>query len=237
MSRVIVTLHGALNDIKEDPSLILDPFFMINIFKDYRDELPPFKDCWKLTFKKKQMQVVARQDGTKVVHFACLLKYLFDPKHDTDKDTDERVLELAAVAINAFIRELLDEKKATWKYLSISGSNFCWANSTDERKAVLIGMTATNDEAESVLGGTTANIQQYGRINLTNAAAISDVKRNKYLARQTKKLRRGLFHEIDEEIRECIIAIAIEDAPHTCQRHIKDISDVFSQLKVDLFTH
>jgi hypothetical protein len=84
-------------------------------------------------------------------------------------------------------------------------------------------MTATNDEAESVLGGTTANIQQYGRINLTNAAAISDVKRNKYLARSTKKVRRGLFHEIDEEIRECIIAIAIEDAPHTRQRHIEEL--------------
>jgi hypothetical protein len=97
---------------------------MMNIFKDYRDELPPFKDYWQLTFKKKQMQVVARQDGTKVVHFARLLKYLFDPKRDTDKDTNERVLELAAVAITAFIRELLDEKKATWKYLSISGSDY-----------------------------------------------------------------------------------------------------------------
>jgi hypothetical protein len=56
MSRVIDTLHDALSDIKEDPSLILDPLFMMNIFKDYRDELPPFKDYWRLTFKKKQMQ-------------------------------------------------------------------------------------------------------------------------------------------------------------------------------------
>jgi hypothetical protein len=100
-----------------------------------------------LTFKKKQMQVVARQDGTKIVHFARLLKYLFNPKRITDKNTNERVVELGSVATNAFIKELLDQKKATWKYLSISGSDYCWANSTDERKAALVGATATNDEA------------------------------------------------------------------------------------------
>jgi hypothetical protein len=138
MSRVIDTLHNSLNDINDDPSLILDPLFMMNIFKEYRDQLPPFH------FKKKQMKVIARQDGTKVVHFARLLKYLFNPTRRTDKETND--------------------------------SDYCWANSTDERKAALIGVTATNDEAKSVLGGTTANIQQYGRINLSNAAAVSDVK-------------------------------------------------------------
>jgi hypothetical protein len=112
------------------------------------------------------------------------------------------------VAVIAFIRELLDEKKVTWKYLSISGSNYCWANSTDERKAALIGMTATNDEAESVLGGTSANIQQYGGINLSSAAFVSDVKRNNYLACPAKKQAcRGLFHDIDEAIQECIIPL------------------------------
>jgi hypothetical protein len=79
MSRVIDTLHDALNDINKDPSLILDPLFMMNIFKEYRDQLPPFQDYWELTFKKKQMKVIARQDGTKVVHFARLLRYLFNP--------------------------------------------------------------------------------------------------------------------------------------------------------------
>ena len=222
MSRVIDTLHFALKEIKEDASLILDPLYMMNIFKEYRDQLPPFKEYWELTFKKKQMQVIACQDGTKVVHFARLLKYLFDPKRLTDKETNERVIE--EVAGSAFICELLDQKKATWKYLSISGSNYCWKNSTAERTAALIGVPATNDEAESVLGGTTANIQRYGRINLSSAAAISDVKRNKYLARMTKnKEHRGLFHDIDEAIQECIVSIAIEDAPRTRQQHIVEL--------------
>jgi hypothetical protein len=34
---------------------------------------------------------------------------------------------------------------------------------------------------------------------------------------------RGLFHDIDEAIQECIVSIAIEDAPRTRQRHIKDL--------------
>ena len=70
MSRVIDTLHETLKRIKADPDLILDPLFMMNIFKEYRNELPPFKEYWELTFKKKQMQVIARQDGTKIVHYA-----------------------------------------------------------------------------------------------------------------------------------------------------------------------
>ena len=167
MSRVIDTLHETLKRIKADPDLILDPLFMMNIFKDYRNELPPFKEYWELTFKKKQMQVIARQDGTKIVHYARLLKYLFHPTRSMDKDTNARVIELAYVAINAFIQELLDPKKATWKYLSDSGSDYCWSKMTNERKEALVGVTATNDEAESVLGGTTANVQRFGRINLS----------------------------------------------------------------------
>ena len=94
MARVIDTLHSTSETIQADPSLILDPLFMMNIFKDYRDELPPFKDYWELTFKKKQMQVVCRQDGTKVVHFARrLVKNLFNPTRCTDKNTNERVRE------------------------------------------------------------------------------------------------------------------------------------------------
>jgi hypothetical protein len=91
---------------------------------------------------------------------------------------------ICLLAINYInMMSVILSETAMWKYLSVSGSEYCWANSTEERKAALIGMTATNDKAESVLGGTNANIQRYGRINLSNAAAISDAKRNKYFAR------------------------------------------------------
>eukprot|EP00956_Cyclotella_meneghiniana_P039731 scaffold178070_cov90-Cyclotella_meneghiniana.AAC.1 len=62
----------------------------------------------------------------------------------------------------AVITELEDKRKATFKYLDISGSEYCFANCTADRKAALMGVTATNDEAESALGSVTGNIQRYG---------------------------------------------------------------------------
>jgi hypothetical protein len=51
----------------------------------------------------------------------------------------------------AIITELLDQKKATYKKLSISESEFSYNYSTEDRKQSLMGIRATNDEAESVL--------------------------------------------------------------------------------------
>ena len=62
-------------------------------------------------FKKKQMAVVARKSGTKVVHLARLRKILFSPKRTTLKKTKQRVKELAKTAADAILTELHDEKK------------------------------------------------------------------------------------------------------------------------------
>jgi hypothetical protein len=70
MSRVIDTLHQKLLKVKKKPDLMLDPIFMDNIFLEYCNELPPFREYWNTLFKEEQMKVVARKDGTKVVHFA-----------------------------------------------------------------------------------------------------------------------------------------------------------------------
>jgi hypothetical protein len=76
----------------------------------------------------------------------------------------------------ANITELLDQKKATYKYLSISESEFSYNYSTEERKQSMMGIRATNDEAESVLGGATANIQRYRCSSLSGAGAVGDLK-------------------------------------------------------------
>jgi hypothetical protein len=107
---------------------------MMDIYKQYHQELPPFTEYWELIFKKKQMKVIARKDGSKVVHFARLLKYVFAPIRETDIKTTDMVYELAPIAVNAIITELLDEKKATFKYLSISGTEYSFDHSTNERK-------------------------------------------------------------------------------------------------------
>jgi hypothetical protein len=70
------------------------------------------------------------------------------------------------------IQDVFDQRKAMWKYLSLSGSDYCWDKCTREQKEALLSITATKDEAESILGGTTGNIQRFGHINLSSAAAV-----------------------------------------------------------------
>jgi hypothetical protein len=84
------------------------------------------------------------------------------------------VLKLVPVAAEALLKELLDDKKATYKYkyLSVSGSEYSFKHAAEERKASLIGVHVTNDQAESVLGGTTAGVQRFGRVSLGSAGAV-----------------------------------------------------------------
>ena len=121
-------------------------------------ELPPFQEYWEIIFKKKQMKVICRKDGCKVVHYARLLKSLFSPQREADIMTTDRVHELGSIAASTIITELPDQNKATYKYLSVSKSEFSHGYLAEERKQSLISIRATNDEAESVLGGATANI-------------------------------------------------------------------------------
>ena len=123
-------------------------------------------------------------------------------------------------AADAICTELQDEKKATYKYLSISGSEYSWNHCGEEKKKALLGNTATNDEAESTLGGTTANIQRFGRIALSSAGAVSDMKRNAFLQRDTIPTKKnptvnqsGLFHQFPHELRQAIVRVAMKDAP------------------------
>eukprot|EP00956_Cyclotella_meneghiniana_P020609 scaffold36577_cov45-Cyclotella_meneghiniana.AAC.1 len=65
----------------------------------YCHEFPPFAEYWDLIFKKKQMKVVARKDGSKVVCYSRLRKYLFDPTRKTDKETTDTLCELATSSL------------------------------------------------------------------------------------------------------------------------------------------
>ncbi len=54
----------------------------------------------------------------------------------------------------------MDESKATYKYTNQSGSKYSYYHCGDEKKKAMLGTKATNDEAESALGGATAQVQQ-----------------------------------------------------------------------------
>lgn len=226
MSRVLDTLDEKLATIKANPKLILNQRFMMDIFKEYREELPEFKEYWEDTFKKRQMSVVARKSGTKVMQFKEAVSHLFNPTRKTDKDTRNRVIELAKVATNSLITELHDKNKATYKYLSISNSDMCYKNCSEEMKKDFLGKKATNDEAESALGATTYEIQKGNRIGITNAAAVSDLNRNGFVHRQTSKKDKkseGLFHQFHEKLRHAIVLVAMRDAPATKAQNDEDL--------------
>ena len=163
------------------------------------------------------MKIVSSQSGATVLQFAQLREELFRPKDPTNKRTKDRLVELAKVAADAIVRELEDEKKASRKYLSIDGSSHSWAGCSTEAKEKLLGREATNDRSESALGGATYQIQQYGRIGIPNAAAVSDMKRNGYFKRFCKKGKssKGMFHQFDRKLRDCLLTVALEDRPAT----------------------
>ena len=57
ISWVIDMLYIKLRKLQENESLDLNKNFMMNIFEEYCNELPPFKDYWELImYEKKQMK-------------------------------------------------------------------------------------------------------------------------------------------------------------------------------------
>ena len=218
MARVIDTVREKMSAITEKPELIHDETFMMDIFKVYRDELPPFKEYWDEMFTKKQMPVVARKSGSKVVQLAEVKKALFKPTRQTDKQAVTCMLELAPIATGAVVKEIDDESKATYKYSKASKSKFSWACCPEKTKKDFLGCKATNDEAESILGGATYQVQRYGRINLAAAGVISNARRNAFLYRPTSKKdkkSKGMFHQFDAILKAAIVQVGMKDAPRT----------------------
>jgi hypothetical protein len=224
MSRVIDTLYDKMKTISERMNLIEDDSFMMNIFEEYLEELQPFKEYWSLMFEKKRMSVVvwSSKDGSKVVHMERLRAELFSPTRPTNVKTKEFVVGLANTAAKAICDKLVDESKATYKYTSMSKSDHSYKHCSEERKRALLGKRATNDKAKSALGGATANIQRYGRINISSAGAMSDVNQNKFLQQEFQPQRKksatqsqGMLFEFINVVQEAIVWTAMIDAPST----------------------
>jgi hypothetical protein len=62
-------------------------------------------------------------------------------------------------------------------------------------------------------------LQKYGCISLTNAAAVSDTKTNGYFSQFSSNINKtknkGMFYQFEPRIRECLLTVAIDDAPQT----------------------
>ena len=158
----------------DQTNLIYDESFMMGIMDPWANELTPFREYIEHVFEKKKNVLVA-DTGATAVPLKEMCRELFHPMDKDNKDSTPLIENLTAIAARAWIDELLDPKKATFQYLSESGSDYCWSHFSDEVKTALMGKMAVNDRAESSFAGVTAQIQDYGRIGLANSAAIRDM--------------------------------------------------------------
>ena len=119
--------------------------------------------------------------------FKELMKELFTPVDQENKETTPILENLAVVAAERWIEELLDPTKVMYMLMSESGGAYSWDMASDELKKSLFGLMAVNNLVESAFVGLTAQLEVFGRIGLANAAAVSDMQRNGYLKRRNPK--------------------------------------------------
>ena len=136
------------------------------------------------------MLVVNKSMGIRVDHIAKARTELFHPDSLTNKECTPRILELVDVAMKRLRDELLHEKKATYYNLSISGHVRSFEHCSKEDKILSRGVMATNDLAESALGGAGRNVEVGGMIGIHRAAAPADTSKNGYLDRGMPTQRR-----------------------------------------------
>ena len=70
MERVLDTLHQNLGEIIAFPSLFLSEQYMMNLFSEYANDLPPFKDYLQLIFNNRRMMVKNRTTGMRAANLA-----------------------------------------------------------------------------------------------------------------------------------------------------------------------
>ena len=143
----IDTLREKMMDLVDNPTKVLNEDFMMNMFQKYVVAIPPFKLYCEHLFQKKRMKVVASESGATVLQYADLRKELFSPSDPTNAATNGRLIELARVAAQGILDELHNEKKATWKYLSVSESPVSFQGCPKEVKEGLDGHEASNDRS------------------------------------------------------------------------------------------
>ena len=121
MGRAIDLIHHACQDIIDDNTLIHNESYMLHIFDEFLEELPEFQAHMEYTFKNKMSDYVVASK-TKAVPIKDLIKELFSPTNLDNQDSTEMLEKIASIGIKALTDELEDNSKATYKYLSISGT-------------------------------------------------------------------------------------------------------------------
>ena len=89
-------------------------------------------------FKNKKSEFV-KASQTKAVPLKELIKELFSPTNLGNQDSTKMLETITTIGTQALIYELLDEKKATYNYLSILGSEFSHEHCPDDVNRAMLG--------------------------------------------------------------------------------------------------
>ena len=239
MGRAVNMIHNACKDMIDNVTLINNDLYMLHIFDQLRDELPEFKAFLEYDFENKTSAYVG-ESKEKAVPLKELVKELFSPENlDNHKSTDT-LDKIASIGILAFVVEMENEKKATYKYLSISGVEFSYEHCPEDVKKSMLGKMASNDLAESSFAEVTAQVHCYRRIGMSAAAAVSDVGRNGFLSRggikgpidrettikktKAKEKESELYFGMVKELQITLLITCMEDAPRTRMKNYDNLS-------------
>ena len=117
MGRILDTLHEKLGQIIVSTALFLGEQYMMNIFSEYVNEIPPFKDYLQLMFNNRRTMVKNRTACMRVAHLAMAKKELFNPKKKTNIKRPARMLDIVSVGMPQMKKELTNMRKSTWRNL------------------------------------------------------------------------------------------------------------------------
>ena len=114
-------LERALDDVVEHHALFLDENFMKNVFSREIKMLPPFKEFFEHKWDAQEKLCVkeAERHINKIKCYSIIIKELFEPEIETNRNSTIFMQEASQKFIKAFLKELRDPKKTTYNHLSI----------------------------------------------------------------------------------------------------------------------
>eukprot|EP00957_Ditylum_brightwellii_P210247 15364727-Ditylum_brightwellii.AAC.1 len=102
------------------------------------------------------MKVVDDKTNMKTISFAMIRDEFFCPANTDNRKSTSTLEHLAPTEAVVIIDDMIDQKKATYKYLSCSGLEYSWDHCPPQYDKACLGKVATNDVSERFLGTTIA---------------------------------------------------------------------------------
>jgi hypothetical protein len=228
MGRAIDLLHTAFTDILEEPSLLLDYEFVMNIFQPLYNDLPEFEEFLEFYREDKVGNVHGSshpRDRIRVMDLA--IAEVFFPAKLRNRETTQFCIRLSKGIATVLLVELEDTSKATHQYVSACLGGRSIAVITRAEELSTVGLRATNDPSEGSFATFTDVLVTGGRISLQAAAGIGqmryngDMNRNHEAAVTGKKGKSdvnnqqlGVFHRLPEECTTSLVSMAKQKAKH-----------------------